>query len=243
MTVYGRNSVEEALVEKLEVTQIYIDRNNKPKFSRLAEISGKLGIPVKYCDNRDLETISKSRKHQGIVAEIRMPANIHDAEGEVFDWSGYNRILALDGITDTGNLGAITRSALLFKIDAIVLPRDASARITPAAIRASAGAIYKQSIYFIDNINYFIEELKEEGFRVYGLAGGRENPSLSDADLSGRVCMVVGSEDKGIRKAVRKKCDVLLNIPNSGRLDSLNASVAAAIAMWEIYKADIHKQD
>lgn len=240
MTVYGRNSVEEALAEGLNIQEILVERERKSRYSRVLESARERKIPVRLAENRDLEAFSRSRKHQGIAAAVILPANIHEVDQDSPDWSSMNHILALDGITDTGNLGAIIRSALLMGMDAVVLPRDASARITPAAIRASAGAVYKQPVYYIDNLNYLIDELQEAGYTIYGLAGGKENPGLEQADLAGKVCLVLGAEDKGIRKSVRRKCSGLLSIPTTSRLDSLNAGVAAAIAMWELYKVSLN---
>jgi 23S rRNA (guanosine2251-2'-O)-methyltransferase len=239
LTVYGRNSVEEAIEEGLTIQLIYMDSHKRDKFQKILSVAKQKDIRVTYKNDKELENLSRTRKHQGIVADIEMPANIRDLEGEAYDWTEFNRFLALDGITDTGNLGALIRSSLLFNIDAVVLPRDASARITPAVIKASAGAVYKQNIFYIDNLNYFIDEIKDDGAAVYGLAGAVQYTSIKELEIPRRCCVVIGSERKGMRKSVRKKCSSLIKIPTTGRLDSLNASVAGAIAMWELFRADI----
>ena len=239
MTVYGRNSIEEALEEKLKISALYIDITKKQKFEKLTERLKNIGVFPQWKDTRAMDKIAKTRKHQGIAAEINLPHNIvEEFEGE-FDFKTFPKILSLDGITDVMNLGAIIRSALLFDIDAVVLPQDASARITPAVIRASAGAVYHQPVFYIKNLNYFIDELHEAGGCAYGLADSPESETLETLELSLPFCIVIGSERKGMRKSVRKKCDSIVRIPTTGKLDSLNASVAAAITLWEVYKKNI----
>ncbi len=239
MTVYGRNSVEEALEEGLEIDLVYMDSHKRDKFQGILARLKAEGISLTYKTDLELEALSRTRKHQGIVAEIKMPDNIHDTEGATYDWDQYRRFLALDGITDTGNLGALIRSSLLFNIDAVVLPRDASARITPQVIKSSAGAVYKQNIFYIDNLNYFIDDLVDAGAAVLGLSGAVQYTSIKDIEIPARCCVVIGSERKGMRKSVKKKCTSLIKIPTTGKLDSLNASVAGAVAMWELFRAEI----
>ncbi|RMG78613.1 MAG: 23S rRNA (guanosine(2251)-2'-O)-methyltransferase RlmB [Bacteroidetes bacterium] len=236
VTVYGRNSVEEALEQALNIRALYVDRNKKQKYTKIISKIRQQGLRVDFCDTSVLDKTAGTRKHRGIVAELEMPGNIHEEFDEEFDFEKYANILALDGITDVMNLGAIIRSALLFGCDAVVLPMDACARITPAVIRASAGAVYKMPIFYIKNLNRFIDDIHAVGGRVYGLAAGKQNASIDTLVPEKPFCFVIGSERKGMRKSVRKKCDELLNIPTTGKLDSLNASVAAAISLWEVYR-------
>jgi 23S rRNA (guanosine2251-2'-O)-methyltransferase len=235
MTVYGRNSVEEALSEGIPLVQITVEEGKASKFSRIIDIARKSHIPLNFAHPKVLEKTAKTRKHQGITAEMRLPENIVEQSDLDISWDKFNTMLALDGITDTGNLGAIIRSALLFDIDAIVLPNDNSARITPAVIKSSAGAIYKQNIFYINNLNTFILEMKSLGFTVAGLAG-EGTSDIRQCEFSGKVCLVIGSEREGLRKSVKRNCDMLINIPTTRRIDSLNASVASAVAMWEVFR-------
>ncbi len=235
MTVYGRNSIEEAVTEGVELIEILVDRAKSDRYANLLAEAKRKGIEVRYVADADLAKASRSQKHQGIVATLRLPANVVENATDETDYSAYTSVLALDGITDTGNFGAIVRSALLFGADAVILPNDNSARVTPAAIRASAGAIYRQPIFYVNSLNTHIDLLHAAGFTVLGLEG-RGGASLGTIDLPEKVCLVVGSEREGIRKSVRKRCDELVSIPTTGKLDSLNASVAAAVGLWEIYR-------
>lgn len=235
MIVYGRNSVEEALNDNLEMQYIAVEIGRDGKFPHILKLAKERGIDIRHHPGLMLEKEAKTRKHQGIIAEVKMPENIVETVEEPVDWSQYHTILLLDGITDTGNLGAIIRSALLFDFGAIVLPHDNSARITPATIKASAGGVYHQPVIYVNNINTFAEELKALEFNLYALTG-HTRTTFEDVDLQSHLCLVIGSERKGIRKSLRKLCDERIAIPTTGKLDSLNASVAAAVAMWEVYR-------
>ena len=236
MFVYGRNSIEEAITEEIKMTQVLVAKGKEGKYSNLLKRIAEQGIPIKSMLEDAIEKLAKSRKTQGIAAELALPKNIVETDGDDTDWSQYRKILALDGITDTGNLGAIVRSALLLGADAIVLPNDNSARITPAAIKASAGAVYRQTIVYLDSLNKFIDRMTELEFSVFGLAG-ESKKTICDVELRAKVCIVIGSEREGIRKSVKRKCEDLLSIPTTRKLDSLNASVASAIAMWQLFGA------
>jgi len=235
LTVYGRNSVEEAITAGLEIQEVLVQRGKADTYSGLLERMRRKGVHITPVDERTLDKESETRKHQGICARLAPIPNIKENEDDYPGWDAMNTVLALDGITDTGNLGAIIRSAALFGCDCIVLPNDNSARITPQTIRSSAGAIYQQKIQFVNNLNTSLVELQAEGFRVFGLAGD-SGDSIGDADLSGKVCIVIGSEREGMRKSVRKNCDHLVAIPTTRKIDSLNASVACAVALWEVWR-------
>lgn len=235
MTVYGRNSIEEALAENVELTEILVDRDKADRYANLMRNAKEKGVSARFVSESDLAKASRSQKHQGIVATLRLPATVTENAGDEFDYSDYSVVLALDGITDTGNFGAIVRSALLLGAGAVVLPNDNSARITPAAIRASAGAMYRQRILYVNSLNTHIDLLHAAGFAVYALEG-RNGVPIESLDIPKKVCLVIGSEREGIRKSVRKRCDETVSIPTTGRLDSLNASVAAAISLWEVFR-------
>lgn len=235
LIVYGRNSVEEALEQGLSVAEVIIEKGKEEKFSNLARRLKEKNIKVSYANRNILDRLSETMKHQGIIADMKLPENIMEDGSGFDDWVGFDSILALDGITDTGNLGAITRSALLFGFGAIVLPKDNSARITPQTIKASAGAIYKTKVIYVNNINTLMETLKAEGFGIFGMDGDAQE-TVENAEFPEKLCFVIGSEREGIRRSVKKICDGLLKIPTTRRIDSLNASVAAAVAMWEVFR-------
>lgn len=235
MTVYGRNSVAEALELGLEIKSAAVEVGKEDKFQNLCDKLKAAGIPVQRLQKRAMDQVSGSQKHQGILAELVLPENIHESAEEEEALNGRKKVLALDGITDTGNLGAIVRSSVLFGFEAIVLPKDASARITPQTVKSSAGSIYQQNIYYINSINQLTELAASQGFQTVGLAG-EATETLDQAGLSTPILLILGSEHEGIRKSVKRRCSKLARIPTTRKLDSLNASVAAAIAMWEVFK-------
>ncbi len=234
MFIYGTNSIIEALRERIELSSIYIDKTKKKKFFSIVKEAEGRGLKINYTFEKEIEKLSHSQKHQGICAEIKLPDNIIEDENNFTFTEEMKKILILDGITDTGNLGAIIRSALLLKADLIILPKDNSARITPQVIKSSAGAVYKQKILYVNNLNTTIISLKEEEYSILGFAGEGEK-NITDFNTMDKIVCIIGSEHKGLRKSTKKLCDELVKIPTTGKLDSLNASVASAIAMWELF--------
>lgn len=235
MIVYGRNSVEEALQEGLAIAEVIIEKGKEEKFYNLARRLKEKNIKVGYANRNILDRLAETLKHQGIVADMKLPQNIVEDGSDFEDWAQFDSVLVLDGITDTGNLGAIARSALLFGFGAIALPKDNSARITPQTIKSSAGAIYKTQVIYVNNINTLMETLKAEGFGVFGMDGNAQQ-TIDAAEFPDKLCFVIGSEREGIRKSVKKVCDGLLKIQTTRKVDSLNASVAAGVAMWEVFR-------
>ncbi len=141
-------------------------------------------------------------------------------------------LVALDSIQDPFNLGAIIRSACAAGALGIILPRDRSAPLSGVAIKASAGATAHMDISRVTNLSRALKQLKDAGFWIFGTAGNAKN-TLFNTDLTGPACLVIGGEGKGMRALIREQCDFLVSIPMYGKLDSLNASVAAGIVLFE----------
>ena len=141
-------------------------------------------------------------------------------------------ILVMENIEDPHNLGALIRTALSAGVDYILIPKDRAAGPSSTVSRSSAGAMEHADIYMITNTAALLKSLKEKGVWVFGLDADGDR-SLFDADLKGPIALVIGGENKGVRPLVKKECDFLLSIPNKGRINSLNASVAGGIAMYE----------
>ncbi|MFN4216577.1 MAG: 23S rRNA (guanosine(2251)-2'-O)-methyltransferase RlmB [Brevinematales bacterium] len=235
MFVYGRNSVEEALIEHLPIRRFVVETSKKGKYASLLSQAQQRNVVIEFLSDREISKLAGTQKHQGIAAEITLPSTVYEREELFSDWERVRVLLMLDGLTDTGNVGAILRSALLLGVDVVVLPEDHSARITPQVIRASAGALYRIPMVYVRNIVKTTESLKEMGFRVYGLDMHGEY-RLDEVKFVFPLCLVVGSEHKGMRRMMRRACDELVSIPTTGKLDSLNASVATAVCLWEVYK-------
>jgi len=145
-------------------------------------------------------------------------------------------LLLLDGITDPHNFGAILRSAEVAGCQGVIVPKDRSCPVTPVVEKTAAGALSYLPLCRVTNLSRAIEDLKQAGIWCYGLAGEEGAQNLYGTDLSGNLALVIGSEGKGLRPNIRSHCDGLLSIPMHGRIDSLNASVAAAVAMFEVVR-------
>ncbi len=237
MVVYGRNSIEEALLESLQLSQVWIDEEKGDKYPGLKRMLREKNIPVKFVVERELDKIAGTQKHQGIAADMVLPENIvtEDLEYKA-DYSNISRVLLLDGVTDTGNLGAIIRSALLLGADLVLLPKDNAARITPQTIKASAGAIYKTQVAYVDNLKTEIDHMKAEGFEVLALAGESKESVYTFQPQGEKIAIIIGSEREGIRKGIKTLCTHRVALPSTKKLDSFNVSVAAALAMNSLWQ-------
>jgi len=153
-----------------------------------------------------------------------------------------SRLLILDSIQDPRNLGSILRSALAAGFRHVLLPRERSAPISGTVARTSAGALAHLRLYQAVNLVEALKKLKEKGFWIYGAVASRAAASLYETDFSGKVALVVGGEDKGIRPLIQKNCDRLITIPMQSGFDSLNVSVAAAVIMFEIVRPQQQRQ-
>ena len=172
--------------------------------------------------------------HQGVIAQSApySYAEVSDILENASSKGESPFIVILDGIEDPHNLGAIMRSAEGAGAHGVIIPKRRAAELTDTAVKASAGAAEYMPCARVTNIARTIDELKEKGVWIWGCDMGGEN--YSDADLSGGIALVIGNEGKGISRIVREKCDFTVSIPMRGRIESLNASNAAAVLMYEI---------
>lgn len=229
--ISGRQPVREALAGGWPVKRIVIRGGADDDFVKeITAIAATLKVEV--CPPREFDR-KYPRHSQGVVAEVA-EVRLKDLDEALREVPAGEPPLfvALDGILDPHNLGAITRTALALGVHAVVVPRHRSAAVGEGAAKSSAGAVFRQPICEVANIHRFIEWAKDKGMWVFGLdaAGGE---SLWDSDLTGPTALVVGGEDKGLSRLARERCDGLLKIPMAGEIGSLNASVACAIALAE----------
>lgn len=191
------------------------------------------GIKVKMVHKANLERIAPGQVHQGLAAYYFPPAflDIKDLIESVRTKDTAS-LVALDGVEDPRNLGAVIRTAEALGASGVIIPSRRTARITPAAVKSSAGAALKLPIMQVSNMDQAIRELKSGNFWVYGLEAGADR-TIWEEKLTGRIVLVMGGEGKGLAKLTRERCDGLLSIPQKGTVASLNVSVAAAIALAE----------
>ena len=226
--IYGRKPVIDAIDSGVTIYRAYIIKQNSKIVDEIINKLNRNNIEINFVDKRFFDKIDMN--HQGVCVEAES-----FSYKDLSDLDKYQRLIILDQIEDPHNLGAIIRSAESFGFDGVLIPERRSASVSPIVYKTSAGAINNIDIIMVKNINRAIEEIKEAGFWVYGLAGEASSP-IDKTDLKGKVCLVVGNEGEGISRLVRKTCDILINIPMKGFVNSLNASVASAIAMYEVLR-------
>jgi 23S rRNA (guanosine2251-2'-O)-methyltransferase len=238
--VIGRNPVLEALQAGLPVRRAYV-ADGVERDDRLRDIlkfAADNGVPLLQATRTELDRLTGGGVHQGVA--LQLPAyeyaDVEDVLGDALDAQA-GLVVALDGITDPRNLGAVVRSAAAFGAHGVVIPERRSAQMTAAAWKTSAGAAARVPVAKVTNLNRTLKQFAQAGFTVAGLAGGAEADVSGFPGIDGPVLLVVGSEGEGLSRLVRENCDVLISIPISSDVESLNASVAAAIALYEVSRA------
>src|SRR5262249_1991738 len=236
--IYGVNPVLEALrarpdeIERVQIAESALSGESGAEIRARARLAG---IALDRVPKENLALVAGGAAHQGVVAQLReLQYSTLDQMVDAAASSGRPlTALALDGIQDPQNLGAIIRSAHALGAHGVIIPKDRSAQVTPAVAKAAAGAIEHCRIARVVNLSRALEDLKQAGAWVVAAvsAGGERLP---EADLRGPVAVVIGGEASGIRDGVLKHCDFRVTIPMSGKIGSLNASVAAGIILYEI---------
>jgi len=233
--IWGIHPILETLRHHPELVLEIItqDRLPSPKQQKIADLAKELGLPLHHQPQLPLPPGEQNLNHQGIVARLRgFPAyELPDLLSG--DDRGTPTLVALDSIQDPHNLGAIIRSAAAAGAYGVIIPKDRSAPLEGTAAKVAAGTMNLVRICLVTNLVDALLELKEAGYWIFG-AEGASGTSIYQTDLSGKVCLVIGSEGKGLRPLVRKQCDFLISIPMSAQVESLNASVAAGVMLFEI---------
>jgi 23S rRNA (guanosine2251-2'-O)-methyltransferase len=232
--VYGLHPVAEALrVRAGEMECLYAQQGRlSGRAQALVDEARRLGVSVRFVDRERLRLTAGTVDHQGFVARLAtFPyAEIEDLLGAKRE--GPFLLVALDGVQDPRNLGAVLRSAEALGAQGVLLPKDRAAGVTPVAAKVAAGAAERIPIARVTNLVRALGAVKAAGGWIFGADAAGEM-AIYDCDLTGNVCFVVGSEEKGLRPLVRKSCDHLVRIPLAGATPSLNASVAASVLLYE----------
>jgi 23S rRNA (guanosine2251-2'-O)-methyltransferase len=205
-----------------------------PKLERVVERLAALGIPVERAPRAALDARAGGGRHQGLILTVQrlMPMSLGEFEDLVVRRSRALRLLVLDQVEDPRNLGACLRTADAAGIDAVVVPKDRSASLTPAAAKAAAGAAETVPLVHVTNLARTLKWLQSAGVWVIGAAGDAPK-SLYELTLSPPLAIVLGSEGQGLRRLTRDTCDELFAIPMAGAAESLNVSVAAGVVLFE----------
>jgi len=235
--IWGKHSVFEALNSERAINRIWCTSEifSSEKFYILHNKLKSNGVLIEEVSWNRLSQLTYGASHQGVALQLASSKTI--SLEKLIDFSKKKSanpiILALDGITDPHNVGAIIRSAEAFDCKGIIIPQRRSAGLTGTVAKVAAGALEYLPVSRVVNLNRALEELKSNGFLVMGLSGDGQL-SISKFHEKTPLVVIVGAEDKGISLLTQKKCDFLLNIPLKGKSSSLNASVAAAISLFHL---------
>lgn len=239
--VIGRNAVLEALQAGLPVKRAFVAEGAE-RDSRLRDIlafAADHGIPLLQANRTELDRLTGGGVHQGVA--IQLPeyeyTDLEEILSDALHAEPAGLVVALDSVTDPRNLGAIIRSAAAFGAQGVIIPERRSAHLTAAAWKTSAGAAARIPVGLVTNLNRTLKKFSDAGFTVVGLAGESDTDISGFPGIDGPVLLVVGSEGEGLARLVRENCDVLASIPITSNVESLNASVAAAIALYEITRS------
>ncbi len=241
--ILGRNAVIEALKSDRTIECLYVSKGDLEGSIKVAlGLAKDKGVVVKEADRRKLDVMCEGLNHQGIVAKVT-PFKYCEVSDilEVAERKNEKPfIVILDEIEDPHNLGSIIRTAELCGVHGIIIPKRRNVGVTSTVYKCSAGAIEHMKIAKVTNINATIDILKEKGIWIYG--ADIEGKDFSyNTDFSGACALIIGSEGKGISSLTLKKCDLLVKIPMIGKINSLNASVAGGIMMYEVLKGRLTK--
>ncbi len=233
-TIYGRNPVTEALRAGRKLDRILIQDGATGAVGKIKVLAKEAGIPLDYADKKRLDALAGTGAHQGVVAFV--PAYDYGEMEDIFakakEMGEDPFVVILDGVEDPHNLGAIMRTAECAGASGVIIPKRGAVGITDVVAKTSAGAVEYLPCVRVTNLVRTMEELKDAGFWI--AACDMDGETYSKANLTGKLAVVIGSEGKGISRLVKEKCDFVVSMPMKGKINSLNASNAAAVIMYEV---------
>ena len=235
--IFGRNSVTEAIKAERPLDSGMVVRGERSgSIPKILADAKTAGIPIKEVDRKKLDFMCGHGNHQGIIAvgAVKAYSTVDDIFATAEERGEPPFIIVCDEIEDPHNLGAIIRTAEAAGAHGVIVPKRRSASLSFTVSKTSAGAVEFMHVARVTNIPQTLDELKERGLWIY--CADMDGETFYNANLKGAVALVIGSEGKGVGRLVKEKCDVVLSMPMKGKINSLNASVAAGILMYEISK-------
>lgn len=234
--IYGRHAAKALISHQPESIQaIYLSKSDSKRLADIKQLAMKRGLTTETVHANKLDELAGSNNHQGIVLQVE-PFNLrseHDLAKALENLPEQAAFLLLDTIQDPHNVGACIRTAEAFGLEGVIFSSAKSAKITASVRKVACGAEMAIPIYQVANLSRSIELLKQAGVWVYGTTLDTDI-SLDKAKLKGKVAIVMGNEESGLRELTQKKCDGLISIPLSGMTESLNVSVATGICLYEL---------
>jgi 23S rRNA (guanosine2251-2'-O)-methyltransferase len=238
--LYGRNAARESLrARRRHIHQVMMADNVEPSaiIEEIVGLAKQANIPIQRVPRKKLDSLA--RNHQGVALEVgRYPiVDIEDILARAKKLNAPPFIIALDHIEDPHNLGAILRTAEVVGVHGLLLPKQRSVDVTPAVVRASAGAAEHMWVAKIPNLTQALKKLKQADVWVVGVENTSDALPYHQANLTGAIALVIGSEGRGMSRLVKKTCDFLIKLPMRGQIESLNASVACGLILYEVWRA------
>mgnify|MGYP002176908162 CR=1 FL=1 len=240
MIIYGKNPIIELLSNpSSQIEEIYLARDNKRNdTSEILNAAKSRGLKTSSLTKEEMSDLCQTNSHQGIAARVKEfeYSDLADTISNTKQKGEQLLLLLLDHLEDPQNLGAIIRTADVLGAHGVVIPKDRAASVTPAVVKASAGAVNYLPVSRVVNLAKVIRDLKKEGVWIVG-ADSSSPTSVQEQDLKNMdIALVTGNESKGLAQNIKSECDFLVSIPQSGKVSSLNASVATGIMIYEIVR-------
>ena len=236
--IIGRNAVAEALRSGREIDSLLVAKGERSgSIGKLIGQCRELGVVIKEVDSRKLDKLCEGANHQGVAAyaAVQEYKTVEDMLALAAEKGEAPFLIVCDDIEDPHNLGAIIRTADACGAHGVIIPKRHGVSLTYAVGKVSAGAVEYVPVARVPNLAAALDDLKKKGFWVYGAdMGGKP---WNEQDYSGAVALVIGSEGRGISRLVKEKCDFIVSLPMKGKINSLNASVAAGILMYEVVRS------
>lgn len=231
MKVYGKNVFKEIISNKINVKKVFLANNFND--DEVVKKLKNLNIDCQYLSKQDLDKMANGN-HQGIILEVEEFKYISESE-MLLNMPKNPFIVILDHLEDTHNFGAIVRTCEAAGVDYIIIPKDRSVSVNSTVVKTSVGAIYNVKIVMVTNLNNTVKKLKKEGVWIIG-TDMLNSISYDEIDYRLPTAIVIGSEGFGMSSLLKKNCDFIANIPMYGKVNSLNASVAAGIIIYEVVR-------
>lgn len=230
--IEGRNAVNEAIKSGRSIEKLYVAAGGDGRLKAIMRLAKEAGIVSTVCDKRKLDEMSATKAHQGVIAVCS--AITYCSISDILESAqGHPPLVVIaDGITDPHNIGAIIRTACAAGADGLILPKRRSAGVGEIAEKVASGAAQHLNIAKVTNLSSTIKELKENGLWICGTDVSGEK-TIYEQDLTGALGIVIGSEGEGMSRLIKENCDFLVKIPMLGPIQSLNASVAAGVILYE----------
>ena len=234
--IFGLHSAQAALAYSPEkIAKIWIDgQRSDQRLLKIIEELAELKIVPEKTDRKKLDRLAEGNNHQGIVLEVQLPSELPESElkDAVLSLDKRALFLVLDNVQDPHNLGACLRTADATGVQGVIITKDNAAGITPTVRKVASGAAETMPVYQVTNLARTLRWLKEQGIWIAGAAGEAQQ-TVYEADFTVPLAIVVGAEGSGLRRLTKEQCDFLIKLPMSGKVESLNLSVAAGVLLYE----------